>query len=89
MGHHVLAGARRLDRLRALAERTDGDLHLMRLDVTDPADFITEPVAAQAMRAYWAHAITTDAIAVAVAYVIDQPADADVSEILLRPTRQR
>ncbi|MFE3190714.1 SDR family oxidoreductase [Nocardia sp. NPDC059240] len=37
-GHRVIAGARRIDRLHALAERTDGDLHPIRLDVTDPAD---------------------------------------------------
>ncbi|MBO0610285.1 SDR family oxidoreductase [Myceligenerans salitolerans] len=42
-GHHVVAGARRLDRLRSLAERTDGKLHPLRLDVTDRddvADFV-------------------------------------------------
>lgn len=212
-GHRVVAGARRIDRLHALAERTEGDLHPIQLDVTDPADVaafvaaahdrtgrvdvlisnagvmplsrldsllvdewnrmidvnvrgllhgiasalpyftaqgsghfvtiasigahqvvptsavysgtkyaawaiteglrqecdpsvrvttvspgvvtseladsITESGAAQAMRAYRAHAITPDAIAAAVAYAIDQPADVDVNEIIVRPTRQR
>nr|WP_245997519.1 SDR family oxidoreductase [Streptomyces armeniacus] len=44
-GHHVVAGARRTDRLHALAERTaeaaarsGGSLHPVRLDVTDRAD---------------------------------------------------
>ncbi|MFG2004755.1 SDR family oxidoreductase [Spirillospora sp. NPDC048911] len=44
-GHHVVAGARRIDRLRALAERTapdaarsGGGLHPVRLDVTGRAD---------------------------------------------------
>jgi NADP-dependent 3-hydroxy acid dehydrogenase YdfG len=44
-GHHVIAGARRTDRIRALAERTaeaasrsGGTLHPVRLDVTDRAD---------------------------------------------------
>ncbi|NGN63342.1 SDR family oxidoreductase [Streptomyces sp. A7024] len=40
-GHHVVAGARRTDRLRALAERAEkapGSLHPSRLDVTDRAD---------------------------------------------------
>ncbi|WP_169950855.1 SDR family oxidoreductase [Microbispora sp. H11081] len=44
-GHHVVAGARRTDRLRALAERTaqeaaraGGGIHPRPLDVTDPAD---------------------------------------------------
>ncbi|MFF2554583.1 SDR family oxidoreductase [Nocardia sp. NPDC058058] len=212
-GHRVIAGARRIDRLHALAERTNGDLHPIRLDVTDPADVaafveaahdrtgrvdvlvnnagvmplsrldsllvdewnrmidvnirgllhgiasalpyftaqgsghfitiasvgahqvvptsavysgtkyaawaiteglrqecdpsvrvttispgvvtseladsITESGAAQAMRAYRAHAITPDAIAAAISYAIDQPADVDVNEIIVRPTRQR
>ncbi|RPF21396.1 SDR family oxidoreductase [Myceligenerans xiligouense] len=212
-GHHVVAGARRLDRLRELAERTNGNLHPIRLDVTDRedvaafveaahdltgrvdvlvsnagvmplsrldsllvdewdrmvdvnvrgllhgiaaalprftaqraghfvtiasigahevvptsavysgtkyaqwaiteglrqecdpsvrvttispgvvttelADSITEPGAAEAMHAYRAHAIAPDAIARAVAYAVDQPADVDVNEIVIRPTRQR
>jgi NADP-dependent 3-hydroxy acid dehydrogenase YdfG len=44
-GHHVVAGARRTDRLTALAERTaavasrsGGSLHPVRLDVTDRSD---------------------------------------------------
>jgi NADP-dependent 3-hydroxy acid dehydrogenase YdfG len=44
-GHHVVAGARRTDRLRVLAERTvraaarsGGTLHPIRLDVTDRRD---------------------------------------------------
>ncbi|WP_419992499.1 SDR family oxidoreductase [Streptomyces boninensis] len=40
-GHHVVAGARRTDRLRALADRAaaaGGSLHPARLDVTDRAD---------------------------------------------------
>ncbi|MFV2176787.1 SDR family oxidoreductase [Actinomadura sp. LOL_016] len=36
-GHRVVAGARRLDRLHALAERAEG-VHPVRLDVTDRAD---------------------------------------------------
>ncbi|MBD0420073.1 SDR family oxidoreductase [Streptomyces sp. TRM S81-3] len=51
-GHHVVAGARRTDRLEALAERTaqaaarsGGSLHPVRLDVTDRAGvgaFVTD-----------------------------------------------
>ncbi|MFI7347287.1 SDR family oxidoreductase [Streptomyces sp. NPDC049936] len=40
-GHHVVAGARRTDRLRTLADRTaaaPGSLHPTRLDVTDRDD---------------------------------------------------
>ncbi len=53
------------------------------------ADSITEPVAAQAMRTYRAHAIAPDAIAAAVSYAIEQPDTVDVNEIVVRPTRQR
>ena len=40
-GHHVVAGARRTDRLTDLAhsvEGTGGSIETRRLDVTDPAD---------------------------------------------------
>jgi NADP-dependent 3-hydroxy acid dehydrogenase YdfG len=37
-GHHVVAGARREDRLAALVERGAGRISARRLDVTDPAD---------------------------------------------------
>lgn len=44
------------------------------------ADSITEPGAAQAMRAYRAHAIAPEAIAAAVSYAVEQPAEFDVNE---------
>lgn len=53
------------------------------------ADSITEPGATEAMRTYRAHAIAPDAIAGAVSYALDQPADVDVNEIVVRPARQR
>ncbi|RBQ19484.1 oxidoreductase [Spongiactinospora rosea] len=53
------------------------------------ADSITDPTAAEAMRAYRAHAIAPWAIADAVAYALSQPADVDVNEIVVRPARQR
>ncbi|RZQ62442.1 SDR family oxidoreductase [Amycolatopsis suaedae] len=53
------------------------------------ADSITESGAAEAMRTYRAHAIEPDAIARAVAYALEQPADVDVNEIVVRPARQR
>lgn len=53
------------------------------------ADSITEPGATEAMRTYRAHAIDPDAIAGAVSYALDQPADVDVNEIVVRPARQR
>jgi NADP-dependent 3-hydroxy acid dehydrogenase YdfG len=53
------------------------------------AGTITDPGAAEAMRAYRAHAIGPDAIAGAVSYALAQPSDTDVNEIVVRPTRQR
>jgi NADP-dependent 3-hydroxy acid dehydrogenase YdfG len=50
------------------------------------ADTITEPFAAEAMVAYRAVALKADAIARAVLYAIDQPADVDVNDIVVRPT---
>lgn len=50
------------------------------------ADTITDPAAAEAMRAYRAIALQPDAIARAVRYVIEQPDDVDVSDIVVRPT---
>lgn len=50
------------------------------------ANTITDAAAAQAMVAYRQIAIGPDAIARAIAYAIEQPADVDVSEIIVRPT---
>jgi NADP-dependent 3-hydroxy acid dehydrogenase YdfG len=53
------------------------------------ADTITEAGAQEAMRTYRASAIPPSAIADAIAYAIDQPADVDVNELVIRPARQR
>lgn len=53
------------------------------------ASTITDPNARDAMAAYRAHAIPPSAIADAVAFAVSQPADVDVNEIVVRPTRQR
>lgn len=50
------------------------------------ADTITDPAAAEAMKAYRAIALTPDAIGRAVRFVLEQPDDVDVSEIVVRPT---
>ena len=50
------------------------------------ADTITDPVAAEAMKAYRAIALKPEAIARAVRYAIEQPDDVDVNEIVVRPT---
>lgn len=53
------------------------------------AGTITDPEAQQAMKEYRAESIPPAAIASAVAYAIEQPADVDVNEIVIRPARQR
>ncbi|MCY9783811.1 SDR family oxidoreductase [Nocardiopsis sp. EMB25] len=53
------------------------------------ADHITDTHAAELMVGYRAARIPSDAVARAVAYAIDQPADVDVNEIIIRPTAQR
>lgn len=51
------------------------------------AGTITDPAAAAAMKVYRAIALQPDAIGRAVRYALEQPADVDVNEIVVRPTR--
>jgi len=53
------------------------------------AETISDPVAREAMREYRKNSISPDAIARAISFAVDQPADVDVNEIIIRPTRQR
>ncbi|MCF6386605.1 SDR family oxidoreductase [Mycobacterium sp. MBM] len=53
------------------------------------AQSITDEGAAAAMQIYRADSITPDAIARAIGYAIDEPADVDVNEMVIRPARQR
>lgn len=53
------------------------------------AETITDAGAAAAMRSYREAAIAPDAIARAISYAISEPADVDVSELIVRPARQR
>jgi NADP-dependent 3-hydroxy acid dehydrogenase YdfG len=55
---------------------------------TELPDSITDEEAKSGMKNLADIAISADAIARAVAYAIEQPADYDVNEILLRPTAQ-
>ncbi|MGU3494015.1 SDR family oxidoreductase [Xanthobacteraceae bacterium A53D] len=50
------------------------------------AGTITDPAAADLMRTYRAIALKPDAIGRAVRFAIQQPADVDVNEIVVRPT---
>lgn len=72
-------------------EQLEGDI---RVTIISPgvveselADSISDPAARDAMRAFRQIALTPDAIARAVCYAISQPADVDVSEIIIRPTK--
>nr|WP_298139454.1 SDR family oxidoreductase [uncultured Pseudomonas sp.] len=50
------------------------------------AETISDPQTLERMREYRKVCITPDAIARAIAYAIEQPADVDVSELIVRPT---
>ena len=50
------------------------------------ANSISDDTARTAMQVFRRIAITPDAIARAIAYAVEQPADVDVSEIVVRPT---
>ncbi|GGF63990.1 oxidoreductase [Azorhizobium oxalatiphilum] len=50
------------------------------------ADSITDPAAAELMKTYRAIGLKPDAIGRAVRFAIEQPADVDVNEIVVRPT---
>lgn len=50
------------------------------------ADTITDPDTVEGMKAFREIAIKPDAIARAIAFAVGQPADVDVSEVIVRPT---
>lgn len=53
------------------------------------ADTITDPAAAEAMKAYRAIALQPDVIGRAVRFAIEQPDNVDLSEMVVRPTASR
>ncbi|MEQ6885248.1 SDR family oxidoreductase [Salicola sp. Rm-C-2C1-2] len=55
---------------------------------TELTDHITDPDAQQAASEVYAVAISSDAIARAVTYAVEQPGDVDVNELIIRPTQQ-
>jgi NADP-dependent 3-hydroxy acid dehydrogenase YdfG len=57
--------------------------------LTELPDHISSPAIKEAAKAMYATAISADAIANAILYAIEQPADVDVNEILIRPTAQQ
>jgi len=55
---------------------------------TELTSTITPGDTASSVNQFYSLAIDADAIARAIAYAIEQPADVDVNEIIIRPTRQ-
>jgi len=53
---------------------------------SDLAESISDPVAREAMRGFRKDAIPAEAIARAISFAVGQPADVDVSEVIVRPT---
>lgn len=80
--------------VRALSEGLRLEHDDIRVTIISPgvveselADTITDKGAAAAMVDYRAIAIKPDAIARSIAFAIGQPADVDVNELIVRPTR--
>ena len=79
--------------VRAISDGLRQETDKVRVTVVCPgvveselADSISDDTARSAMQEFRRIAITPDAIARAVAYAVEQPADVDVSEIVVRPT---
>lgn len=79
--------------VRAISDGLRQETDKIRVTVVCPgvveselADSISDDTARTAMQEFRRIAITPDAIARAIAYAVEQPADVDVSEIVVRPT---
>jgi NADP-dependent 3-hydroxy acid dehydrogenase YdfG len=79
--------------VRAISDGLRQETDKIRVTVVCPgvveselADSISDDVARSEMQKFRRVAITPDAIARAIAYAVEQPADVDVSEIVVRPT---
>jgi NADP-dependent 3-hydroxy acid dehydrogenase YdfG len=79
--------------VRAISEGLRQETDTIRVTVICPgvvaselAESISDEMARAAMRDFRRVALTSDAIARAVAYAIEQPTDVDVSEVVVRPT---
>lgn len=78
--------------VRAISEGLRQETQDLRVTIISPgvveselADTITSRSTAEAMAEFRKVALTPDAIARAIAYAIEQPADVDVNEIIVRP----
>jgi len=79
--------------VRAISEGLRLETKNIRVTIISPgvveselANTITDPATQAAIADYRKNALTPDAIARAMAYAIEQPADVDVNEIIVRPT---
>lgn len=79
--------------VRAISEGLRQENDKLRVTVVSPgvveselADSISDPSARDEMKAYRRIALQPDAIARAIRFAIEQPADVDTSEIVVRPT---
>lgn len=78
--------------VRAISEGLRQETSDIRVTIVSPgvveselADTITSAATAEAMAEFRKTALTPDAIARAMAYAIEQPADVDVNELIVRP----
>jgi NADP-dependent 3-hydroxy acid dehydrogenase YdfG len=55
---------------------------------TELTTTISDPETAKGVEELYEMAINADAIARAIAFAIEQPADVDVNELIIRPTQQ-
>ena len=73
-----------------LRQEVGGDIRVTRVSPgvveADLAESLSDPVARATMRDFRKVAIKPEAIARAIAFAVEQPADVDVSELVVRPT---
>ncbi len=79
--------------VRAISDGLRQETDQLRVTIISPgtttselADNISDPLARDAMKAWRAITISSEAVANAILYAISQPEDVDVSEIIIRPT---
>jgi NADP-dependent 3-hydroxy acid dehydrogenase YdfG len=79
--------------VRAISDGLRQENDKIRVTVISPgtttselADTISDPIARDAMKGFRAITISPEAIANSILYAISQPAEVDVSEIIIRPT---
>lgn len=79
--------------VRAISDGLRQENDKIRVTVISPgtttselADTISDPIARDAMKGFRAVTISPEAIANSILYAISQPAEVDVSEIIIRPT---